>query len=303
MSDIPMNVKPEGYYKLIFEKYTKQILFYIMVVLVVIWCTFPLVWAFIQSFVNPATRSLSVEYIPSDPSLYNYEVVFEVFQFQKYILNSFFLSLATTLLCVAFAAFSAYVLAQFSFKGKDIILILILSMTMFPGIIIVVPLFRQYLIINDIIGYNLVNTFPGLLIPYIAFNMPLTVFLLYNFFQEIPRELILAARVDGASHFQVFYKVILPLAIPGVFTTCILVFIAAWNEYLFASILISDVGNWTIPVALALFTGIPPSGGQTFDQFLSLMAASVLVTVPLVILVLIFQKQIVSGITAGAVKG
>jgi multiple sugar transport system permease protein len=303
LSTDPSKIVPEGLMKLRIENFFKSIFFYVGVLLVILWCIFPFLWAIIQSFVDPSKRSLTAEYIPSNPTLFNYDVVFSVFQFQKYIINSAYISILTTVICVLIAAFTAYVLAQFNFRFKEVIMLLILSMTMFPGIIIAVPLYNQYIIFKNITGIQLVNTYiPGLLIPYISLNLPLTVFLLFNFFQEIPKELILAARVDGASNFQVFRKVILPLAIPGVFTTSILVFIAAWNEFLFASIFM-NLSNGTIPLALSLFNGIPTTGGATYDAFLSLMAACVIVTIPLVIVVLIFQKQIVSGITAGAVKG
>ena len=299
-----------GYRKAQYENIIKSILFYILVIVVFIWCVFPFFFAFLQSFVNPQTRR-NFQFIPNDPTNFNYRIVFDTFHFQKYIVNSAYISVLTTVTCVIIAAFAGYVLATFSFRGKGFLMLIILSMTMFPGIIIAIPLLSLYVqegkIVWPIVNttYPIVNTYvPGLLIPYIAFNLPLTVFLLYNFFQEIPRELILAARVDGASNFQVFRKIILPLAVPGVFTTAILVFIASWNEFLFASILITNAAqNGTVPLALAKFQGIPTSQGQIYDPLLALMAACVIVTLPLVIVVLIFQKQIVSGITAGAVKG
>jgi len=328
----------KGYRKAQYERLFKSIVFYILVVFVFIWCVFPFFFAFLQSFVNVNTRK-GFEFLPVDPTYQNYRTVFDTFHFTKYIWNSAYISVITTITCVIIASFAGYVLATFAFRGKGLLMIIILSMTMFPGIIIAIPLLSLYVQFGKLNlpmfivywrlpfnislsplsfslapfhlstkfafgNYKLVNTYiPGLLIPYIAFNLPLTVFLLYNFFQEIPRELILAARVDGASNFQVFRKVILPLAIPGVFTTAILVFIASWNEYLFASILITNAAqNGTVPLALAKFTGIPTTG-ELYDPLLSLMAACVIVTLPLVIVVLIFQKQIVSGITAGAVKG
>jgi multiple sugar transport system permease protein len=299
----------KGHRKVQLENLFKSFVFYLLVIGVFIWCVFPFFFAFLQSFVNTATRR-NFEFIPADPTYSNYQTVFDTFHFQKYIINSAYISILTTITCVIIAAFAGYVLATFSFRAKGILMLVILSMTMFPGIIIAIPLLSLYVQEGKIVWpilnttYPIVNTYiPGLLIPYIAFNLPLTVFLLYNFFQEIPRELILAARVDGASNFQVFRKIILPLAIPGVFTTAILVFIASWNEFLFASILITNAAqNGTVPLALAKFQGIPTTG-ELYDPLLSLMAACVIVTLPLVIVVLIFQKQIVSGITAGAVKG
>lgn len=304
MSNIDENISDiigKGYRKAQLEGLFKSLVFYIIVIAVFIWCIFPFFYALIQSFVNFSTRR-SYEFLPADPVITNYQTVFNTFNFAKYIINSAYISILTTVLCVIIAAFAGYVLAIFKFKGKSGLMAIILSMTMFPGIIIAIPLLSIYVIFGNVTGFQVTNTYiPGLLIPYLAFNLPLTVFLLYNFFQEIPRELISAARVDGASNFQVFQKIILPLAIPGVFTTAILVFIASWNEFLFASILL-NVQNGTVPLALANFQGIP-STGVTYDPLLSLMAACVIVTLPLVIVVLIFQQQIVSGITAGAVKG
>ncbi|MHA1448975.1 MAG: carbohydrate ABC transporter permease [Candidatus Hodarchaeales archaeon] len=276
--------------------------FYAFVVVTVLYCVFPFFWAVIQSFQDPGYIKGYVEYLPSNPSIGNYQLIFDVFSFQGFIFNSFFISILTVILCVMIAAFGAYVLAKFQFKLKSTIMSLILSMTMFPGIVILIPLYMEYVFLRDYFNIELINTYIGLLLPYITFNLPLTLFLLYNFFQEIPDELIKAARVDGAGHFQVFRKIILPLALPGVFTTGILVFIAAWNEFLFASLLLTTEDMWTIPKAMSLFTGIPQSG-LVYNKFFLLNAATVVVTIPLIILVLIFQKQIVSGIVAGAVKG
>ena len=304
-------VRGKGYQKIKIENIFKSIFLYIGVIITIIWCVFPFVFALLESFVNPHTRK-GFELIPSDPTMFNYNIVFDTFHFQKFIINSANISIVTTVLCVIIASFAGYVLATFSFRGKPVIMVGILSMTMFPGIIVAIPLLILYVQWGNIVwpiinqSFPIAGTYyPGLLIPYLSFNLPLTVYLLYNFFQEIPRELILAARVDGASNFQVFRKVILPLAIPGVFTTAILVFIASWNEYLFASILLSNYQytNGTIPLALVNFSGIPPTGGVQFDQFLALMSACVIVTIPLVLMVLIFQRQIVSGLIAGAVKG
>ncbi|MFW9994042.1 MAG: carbohydrate ABC transporter permease [Candidatus Odinarchaeota archaeon] len=276
--------------------------FYGLVIVIVMYCIFPFVWATIQSFPDPAFRTGYVEYLPEHPSLVNYQLIFEVSPFEAFIRNSFIISMVTVILCVLIAAFGAYVLAKFQFKLSPMVLGLILSMTMFPGIVILIPLYMEYVFVNNTFGIQLVNNYIGVWLPYITFNLPLTLFLLYNFFKEIPDELVKAARVDGASNFQVFWKVIFPLAIPGIFTTAILVFIAAWNEFLFASLLLTTQQMQTIPVGMAYFTGIPRSG-QAYDRFFTLNAATVIVTIPLIILVLIFQKQIVSGIVAGAVKG
>jgi len=276
--------------------------FYMSVIFIIIYCIFPFFWALNLSLQEAAYLGGRVEYLPSHPTVVNYNQVFDIFTipFTQNIWNSLVLASITTVLCVAIGAFGGYVIARFQFSIKRVILALILSMTMFPGIVILVPLYLEYVYVKDTFGLQLINSLPGILIPYITFNLPLTLFLLQNFFKEIPKELIQAARVDGASNFQVFRKVILPLAIPGVFTTGILVFIAVWNEFLFASLLLSQE-NWTIPVVMASFEGIGQAQGYVAELLLS--SATVIVTLPLIILVLIFQKQIISGITAGAVKG
>lgn len=275
-------------------------IFYILIVGVIFYCVFPFFWALILSLQDKAYLGGVVEYLPSHPTIENYTDIFYIYPFQDNIFNSLVLASFTTVLCVLTGAFGGYVIAQFEFKAKRVILASILSMTMFPALVILVPLYLEYIFLDDTFGFKMLNTLPGILIPYLTFNLPLTLFLLQNFFEEIPSELIKAARVDGASNFQVFRKIILPLAIPGVFTTGILVFIAAWNEFLFASLLLNRE-NWTIPVVMASFEGIGRVQGYVAELLLS--AATVVVTLPLIVLVLIFQRQIISGITAGAVKG
>ncbi|MFX0123524.1 MAG: carbohydrate ABC transporter permease [Candidatus Hodarchaeota archaeon] len=283
-------------------------IFYSFVVGVIFYCVFPFFWALILSLQDSAFLGGVVEYFPSHPTVNNYRDIFYIpelgieglYPFQENIFNSLVLSSITTVLCVATGAFGGYVIAQFKFKAKRIILAAILSMTMFPALVVLVPLYLEYIFLDDVFGFKMLNTLPGILIPYLTFNLPLTLFLLQNFFEEIPSELIKAARVDGATNFQVFRKVILPLALPGVFTTGILVFIAAWNEFLFANLLLTRE-NWTIPVVMATFEGISRIAATIPELLIS--AATVVVTLPLIILVLIFQKQIISGITAGAVKG
>jgi multiple sugar transport system permease protein len=277
-------------------------IFYIFVIILVIYCVFPFFWAFNLSLQDPTRISGLVDYLPAYPTMRNFTDIFRMYPFHENILNSLILSSITTVLCVLTGAFGGYVIAQFEFKSKRVILSAILSMTMFPALVILVPLYLEYVFVDDLSNGNIkmLNSLPGILIPYITFNLPLTLFLLQNFFEEVPKDLVKAARVDGANNWQVFRKVVLPLAIPGVFTTAILVFIAAWNEFLFASLLLNRE-NWTIPVVMASFEGI--GRFQGFNADLLLAAATMIVTTPLIILVLIFQKQIISGITAGAVKG
>jgi multiple sugar transport system permease protein len=188
---------------------------------------------------------------------------------------------------------AAYALARLDFAGKALILSGALAIAMFPAISIVGPLFDMWR------SLGLFDTWLGLIIPYLTFTLPLAIYTLSAFFREIPWELEQAARVDGATPFQAFRKVIVPLAAPGVFTSAILVFIFAWNDFIFANTLTSTENARTVPAALAFFTG----GSQFEDPTGAISAAAVVVTIPIIIMVLIFQRRIVAGLTAGAVKG
>ena len=203
------------------------------------------------------------------------------------------MSLVTTLIGVIVGSFAAYALARLKMRFKFPLLALVLSISTFPQIAIAAPLFRLW---SDI---GLYNTIIGLVIPYLTFALPLSIYILVSFFKEIPKDLEEAALVDGATHFQAFRKVVVPLAAPGLATTAILTFIAAWNEFLLASTLTSSVNARTVPVAIQQFSGSTqfevPVGTQA--------AASIVISIPLIVLVLLFQKRIVAGLTAGAVKG
>jgi multiple sugar transport system permease protein len=194
---------------------------------------------------------------------------------------------------VVLASMAAYALARLNFAGKALILSGSLAVAMFPPISIVGSLFNAWR------NIGLFDTWPGLIIPYMTFTLPLAIYTLSAFFREIPWELEQAAQVDGATPFQAFTKVIAPLAAPGVFTTAILVFIFAWNDFLFATVLTSTNAARTVPATLAFFTG----GSQFQDPTGQISAAAVVVTIPIIIMVLIFQRRIVAGLTAGAVKG
>ncbi len=199
----------------------------------------------------------------------------------------------TTALALIVGSFCAYALARLRFKGKFFILGLVLAITTFPGIAIAAPLFKLW---TDI---NLYNTLIGLIIPYLTFALPLTIYILVSFFREIPKSLEEAALIDGATNFQAFYKVVVPLAAAGMATAAILTFIFAWNEFLLAITLTSSANARTVPAAIAFFTG-----STQFEQPLgTISAASVVISIPLILLVLLFQKRIVAGLTSGAVKG
>ena len=268
----------------------------------------PMVWVFVIAvmgfslipfywLVNTSLKkgvSLSQgELFPSQPTFENYAAVFQNAEFLLALRNSVIIAVVTTTVALVFASFAAYALARLKMRRKALILTLILSVTTFPAIAIAAPLFSIWREIG------LYDTLLGLIIPKLTFALPLAIYTLTSFFREIPRELEESAYMDGATPFTAFRKVILPLAVPGLATTAILVFISVWNEFLLAVTLTTSPEARPVPVAIAFF-----SGTSEFDQPLgTISAASVIITVPLVVLVLLCQKRIVSGMTAGAVKG
>jgi multiple sugar transport system permease protein len=265
---------------------------YVAVAAVVIFCLLPFYWLVNISLKTGPDLS-SADIVPPNPSLNNYESIFQNDDFVRSLGNSAIVSLATTFLGIVVGAFCAYALARLRMKFKFILLGIVLSISTFPQIAIAAPLFRLW---SDI---GLYNTLIGLVIPYLTFALPLSIYILVSFFREIPKDLEEAALVDGATHFEAFRKVVVPLAAPGLATTAILTFIAAWNEFLLATTLTTSTSARTTPVAISQFTGSSqfevPLGTQS--------AASVVISIPLIILVLLFQKRIVAGLTAGAVKG
>jgi multiple sugar transport system permease protein len=265
---------------------------YVAVAGVVIFCLLPFYWLVNISLKTGPDLS-SADIIPPHPNLDNYSSIFQNADFTRALANSAIVSLVTTFLGLIVGAFAAYAMARLRMRFKFILLGVVLTISTFPQIAIAAPLFRLW---SDI---GLYNTLPGLVIPYLTFALPLSIYILVSFFREIPRDLEEAALVDGATNFQAFRKVIVPLAAPGLATTAILAFIAAWNEFLLATTLTSSREARTVPVAISQFTGSSqfevPLGTQS--------AASVVISIPLVLLVLLFQKRIVAGLTAGAVKG
>jgi len=265
---------------------------WIVVVGIVLFCLFPFYWMLNISLKSGPDLS-SADLLPPNPTLNNYESIFKDSNFTNGLRNSAIVALTTTFLSVVFGSFAAYTLARLKVPKKFWILALILSVSTFPGISIAAPLFKLW---TDI---GLYNTLIGLIIPNLAFALPLTIYILTSFFREIPKDLEEAALVDGATRFQAFYKVVVPLAAPGMATAAILTFIAAWNEFLFAITLTSSQAARTVPASIAFFTG-----STQFEQPLgTISAASVVISIPLIIMVLLFQKRIVAGLTAGAVKG
>jgi multiple sugar transport system permease protein len=265
---------------------------WLAVAAIVVFCLFPFYWLVNISLKTGADLSTS-DLVPPNPSLANYESIFQNADFVRALGNSVIVSLVTTLLALIFGSFCAYALARLKFKGKFFILGAVLSITTFPAIAIAAPIFKLW---TDI---GLFDTIPGLIIPYITFTLPLAIYILTSFFKEIPRDLEEAALVDGATNFQAFRKVVIPLAAPGLATAGILTFIFAWNEFLLAVTLTSTPDARTVPAAIAFFTG-----STQFEQPIGTKsAASVIISIPLVLMVLLFQKRIVAGLTAGAVKG
>jgi multiple sugar transport system permease protein len=265
---------------------------WILVALVMLFCLFPFYWL-VNTSLKTGDQLSSASIVPSSPTLANYKSIFQDSNFTTALRNSAIVALTTTLLALLVGSFCAYAIARLRFRHKFALLALILSITTFPGIAIAAPLFKLW---TDV---NLYNTLPGLIIPYLTFALPLAIYILVSFFREIPRDLEEAAMVDGATHFQAFHKVVLPLAAPGLATAGILTFIFAWNEFLLAITLTSSKSARTVPAAIAFFTG-----STQFEQPLgTISAASVTISIPLILLVLFFQKRIVAGLTAGAVKG
>jgi multiple sugar transport system permease protein len=251
-------------------------------------------WIISLSFKSEGeTATGSAQFLPKDPTFDNYTAIIDNPDFTRALVNSFGISLIATILSVIFATLAAYAIARLEFKGKRLVLSLALAIAMFPVVSLVGPLFDMWS------TFGLFNTWPGLIIPYMSFTLPLAIWTLSAFFREIPWEMEQAAQVDGATAWQAFRKVIVPLAAPGVFTAAILTFFFAWNDFVFGISLTSTINARPVPAQLAFFVGP--------DQFnppvSTLAAASVMVTIPVILLVLLFQRKIVAGLTAGAVKG
>ena len=260
--------------------------------IVVFYALLPVLWVVSLSLKSQSDLT-DKKFLPRSITFDNYTSIFDDPQFVNGLRNSIGIALISTVLAVLLAMFAAYAIVRLDFPGKTLVLSGALAIAMFPPISIVGPLFNMWR------SLNLYDTWPGLIIPYMTFTLPLAIWTLSAFFREIPWDLDKAARVDGATPFQAFRMVIAPLAAPGVFTAAILVFLFAWNDFLFAISLTSTDSARTVPAALAFFSG----ESQFAQPTGSIAAAAVVVTVPIIIMVLIFQRRIVAGLTAGAVKG
>jgi multiple sugar transport system permease protein len=274
----------------------EYVLWSIGMIFILAFALLPVLWIVSLSFKSPATIA-DGSFLPTEWTFENYETLFEgginESPFIKPLINSILIALISTVISIVLACFAAYAIARLDFRGKTLILSGALAIAMFPAISTIGPLFDMWR------ALGLYDTYLGLIIPYLTFSLPLAIYTLVAFFREIPWDLEQAAQVDGATPFQAFRKVIVPLAAPGVFTAAILVFIFAWNDFLFAISLTSSDASRTVPAALAFFTG----SSQFTEPTGNIAAAAVIVTIPIIVFVLLFQRRIVSGLTAGAVKG
>jgi multiple sugar transport system permease protein len=262
--------------------------------LIMAWCLLPVVWIVSLSFKSAdETTAGSAQFFPKSWTTQNYKDIIDNPDFTHALVNSFGISLTATFLSVVLATLAAYAIARLEFRGKRAVLSLALAIAMFPVVSLVGPLFDMWRTLH------LFNTWPGLVIPYMSFTLPLAIWTLSAFFREIPWEMEQAAQVDGATSWQAFRKVIVPLAAPGVFTAAILTFFFAWNEFVLAISLTSTTASRTVPAQMSFFVGADPFN----PPYSQLATASVVVTVPVVIIVLLFQRKIVAGLTSGAVKG
>ncbi len=273
----------------------RQMGFYGFIGLFVVFCLAPVIWTLITSLKSErAIFATPISYWPNPIDFIHYRTIFGLSRFTHSLLNSTIVALSSTLIALMIGSLCAYALARLDFPGKNFILTLVLSVAMFPGIAIVGPLFRQF---RD---WHLTNNFLALILPNVTFTLPLCIWTLNAFFRELPVELEESARVDGCTRMQAFFKIIMPLSAPGVFTAAILLFIHAWNEFLFARTFMSEESKLTATVVIAQFEGADVASGYPWGQ---ITAASIVITLPLIILVLLFQRRIVSGLTAGAIKG
>jgi trehalose/maltose transport system permease protein len=266
--------------------------FYILLVIILFYTVFPFYWAIISSLRSGAGL-FSTDLFPTEPAWGNYLAVFREQPFGRNILNSLFVAFSTVILSLSLAVAASYALGRIQFRGRTLLLLTILGVSMFPQIAVLSGMFEL------VTWLGIYNNLLALTLSYMIFTLPFTVWVLTTFMRDLPKEIEEAAIVDGAKPFTIVTKVFLPLIGPALATTGLLAFIAAWNEFLFALTFTLSTEMRTVPVAIALISGASahelPWG--------NIMAASVIVTVPLIVLVLIFQRRIVSGLTAGAVKG
>jgi len=270
----------------------QKIVWIIGSLIVVIYALFPIAWV-VSLSLKPPTDLANASFLPSHPSFTNYRTVFKTSLFTSALRNSIGIVLISTFVSVLFGTLAAYGIARLDFPGKRLILSVSLAIAAFPVVSLVSPLFNMWR------SLHLFDTWPGVIIPLVSFSLPLSIWTLSAFFREIPWEMEQAAQVDGATTWQAFRKVIVPLASPGVFTAAILAFFAGWNDFIFGVALTSTDRARPVPAALAFFTG----ASNFQSPITAIAAAAVVVTIPVILIVLAFQKRIVAGLTNGAVKG
>jgi trehalose/maltose transport system permease protein len=279
--------------------------FWLLIVAIGIFCLFPFYWALRSAFTPDAQLfNTPVQYVPSHPTWAHFHDALTASFFRRALLNSTIVAGAVTLLSLAIGSTAAYALGRFRFHGKSFVLYLMLSMTIFPQIAILGALYTMFSgfhIVGPIDFPKLYDSPWALIFSYMIFTLPFTIWVLTSFMRALPGDLEEAAYVDGATPLQVFWKVLLPLIAPGLVTTGLLAFIAAWNEFLFAVSFIQSPSHYTVPVAIFSFTG---TSGNAFQfPWGTVMAATIIVTLPLIIATLVLQRRILAGLTAGAVKG
>jgi trehalose/maltose transport system permease protein len=274
------------------RRFLGRVGFYLLLALIVFYTVFPFYWAIVSSL-ETGSALFQVDFWPTEPAWSNYVAVFAEQPFGRNIVNSLLVAVSTVLLSLGLAVLAAYALGRIRFRGRTTLLLVVLGVSMFPQIAVLSGMFELIRVLG------LYNNLAALTLSYMIFTLPFTVWVLTTFMRELPKELEEAAIVDGARPLTVVIKVFLPLMGPALVTTGLLAFIAAWNEFLFALTFTLSSEMRTVPVAIALI-----SGASAYElPWGNIMAASVTVTVPLIILVLVFQRRIVSGLTAGAVKG
>ncbi|KHJ54866.1 carbohydrate ABC transporter permease [Aureimonas sp. OT7] len=266
--------------------------FYALVLFIVVFSVFPFYYAIVTSF-KSGTDLFRVDYLPRSFSLANYEGVFNNGVFLQNVLNSLIVATSVVVISLFLAVTAAYALSRIRFKGRGLLLLTILAVSMFPQIAVLAGLFQM------VRWMGIYNSLFSLIFAYMIFTLPFTVWVLTTFMRDLPEEIEEAAIVDGAGPFTIVMRVFLPLMWPALVTTGLLAFIAAWNEFLFALTFVASNETRTVPVAIALLSG----ASEQEIPWGTIMAASVVVTLPLIVLVLIFQRKIIAGLTAGGVKG
>jgi multiple sugar transport system permease protein len=274
------------------ETTNRKLMWWGVNVLVLLYAFIPVIWILSLSLKDAGSLN-DGKFLPVSPTGKSYAAIFTNSDFLHSLWNSIGICLISTFVAIVFGTMAAYAIARLAFPGKRAIIAMSLLISMFPQIALVTPLFKIET------ATHIFDTWLGLIIPYITFALPLAIYTLSAFFREIPWDLEKAAKMDGATPYQAFRQVITPLAMPGVFTTAILVFIGCWNDFLFALSLTSTSAARTVPAAMSYFTG-----ATTFEKPTGpVSAAAVVITIPIVIFVLLFQRRIVAGLTSGAVKG